>query len=90
MRTRLRTFFDRRDDRRARALRDQLGLCGVLVSWHRIDAAHPDGTGRGWLARVSCRVWPETIERPGPNRCRAIRHAAEVLERLARETDSVG
>jgi hypothetical protein len=71
------SFLDRRDDRRAREIRAELGPRGVLVSWHRVDLPH---ARRRWLARVSCRDWPETVEQAGFSRCRAILAATERLK----------
>jgi len=70
-------LFDRRDDLRVRALRDQLGRGGRIVSWHRDNPRN----GSPWTARVSCRDHPETVEARGRTRRRAILAAADALAR---------
>ena len=84
MRSLLRCLSDRRDDRRARALREALGASGVLVSWHRVDPPHPKAKPGPWLARASGPDWPGTIQRLGHTRLRAIGKATGALRQLAR------
>lgn len=68
-------FLERRDDLCARALRVRLGEQGRIVSWHL------DGPRRRspWVARVSCRHHPETIEARGRSRKTAILAADQAL-----------
>lgn len=55
------------DRQRAEAMRHDMGMEGVLVSWEAVEG--------GWIARVSCRAWPDTIEAIGQSRTSAIRMA---------------
>lgn len=55
------------DRQRAEKMRHDMGMAGVLVSWERIEG--------GWLARVSCRAWPDTVESTGQSITSAIRSA---------------
>lgn len=81
MRTLLQTWRDRRDDRRARRRRDELGRRRWLVSWQ----SRRDGW---WVARVSCPQDPETVERAGATRLDAIESAERALaDRLAATPD---
>ena len=76
-------LLDRRDDLRARSLRDQLGREGRIVSWHR-DNPRPLTP---WIARVSCQDLPETIEARGRTRRHAILAASDLLARRLRRRD---
>lgn len=69
--------LDRRDERRARSLRESMGRCGRLVSWCRDVPRDP----KGWTARVSCGELPETVEGTATSRHRAICAAVATLER---------
>ena len=69
--------LDRRDERRARSLRESMGRSGRLVSWCRDDPRDP----KRWTARVSCGELPETVARTATSRHRAICAAVATLDR---------
>ncbi len=63
---------DRRDERRARQLRNRFGRQRRLLSWQRLGPER-------WLARLSGPEHPETIEALGSTRLEAIAAAELVL-----------
>jgi hypothetical protein len=70
--TLLLTLGDRRDELRARLLREVFGRRRWLLSWQRLGR-------RRWLARLSCPDLAETVEAIGWTRCRAIASAERSL-----------
>jgi hypothetical protein len=63
------------DRQRAERMRHDMGMEGVLVSWEQVED--------GWMARVSCRAWPDTMEAVGPSITSAIRAAdAKLTKKL--------
>lgn len=76
----LRTVHDHFDERRARRLRRAFGARGWLLSWDRSARG-------GWLARLSCRELPLTVERRGASRAAAIRRAEAVLGLILSATE---
>lgn len=70
------------DRQRAEKMRHDMGMEGVLVSWERIEG--------GWMARVSCRAWPETIEATGQTIASAIRSADAKLNKKMTERHMKG
>ena len=83
MRSLLRRLIDHRDERLARELRQALGASGLIASWHRVDPSDRESPGGPWLARVSCREWPSTIEDTGRSRRKAVLRAAAALAKLS-------
>lgn len=69
--------FNQRDERTARELRERLGPSGRLVSWSQEESDDPYPQ---WIARVSGPELPETFERRGRSRCRAILNAIMALD----------
>lgn len=64
------------DRQRAEAMRHDMGIEGVLVSWERVEG--------GWIARVSCRAYPDTVESIGTTITSAIRSAdAKLTKKVA-------
>lgn len=63
-------------------MRHDMGMEGVLVSWEQVDG--------GWLARVSCRAWPNTIESVGTSITSAIRSADAKLTKLVISKNTKG
>lgn len=76
----LQTRCDRRDERRARELRDGLGRRRWLLSWAPVD-------DHRWLARLSCEELTETVEEVAGTRCEAIRLAELALRRSLEHRD---
>lgn len=70
------------DRQRAEKMRHDMGMEGVLVSWEQVDG--------GWLARVSCRAWPNTIESVGTSITSAIRSADAKLTKLVISKNTKG
>jgi hypothetical protein len=69
-------WLDRCDDRKAKALREQLGRQGRLVSWH---CEKPRRFSAQWTARASAAEAHVTVEAQGRSRSKAIRAALVAL-----------